>query len=136
MSVICVIISNFRSKSSQDKRAFPRCPKTALRHKTLSKQCLLEPGLLASENHHLSHQVPRPEEKQHIPDLVQVQASSSPVHGQITPCSYWYLSLCPTAASQQLSKAFPRASVTQPSGCELSTPLPTAPLLQKWVECK
>lgn len=47
--------------------------------------------------------MPHSEEKQHIIDLVQVQASSCPVHGQITPCSYCCLSLCLTAASQQLS---------------------------------
>lgn len=92
-------------------------------------------GLFTFENYHLSHQAHHSEKKQHIIDLVQVQASSCPVHGQITPHSYWFLSLCLTAAS--ISAAFPpRQSFTQPSDCELSTPLLTTPLLQKWVECK
>lgn len=61
-------------------------------------------GLFTSENYHLSHQAPHSEKKQHIIDLVQVQASSCPVHGQITPCSPGF-SVCVSLLhpSQQLS---------------------------------
>lgn len=139
MSVTCVIISNFRSKSSQDKEHFQDATGVHWDTKHFPNSDFWNLGLFTSENHHLSHQVPHLEKKQHITEPFTGSAlllsNTWPDYSTFLLISQ-SVSHCCIHLSNFLSKAFPTQSFTQPSDCELSTALLTTPLLQKWVECK